>query len=646
MPEIHQLPDHNPLTGYEYFPISQVIKAKKVSLNDIADWLKGLTIISFTGGSVHETGEIVHSVTLTWAYNKEILSQSISGIGELDPSTRSIVVTREIATNTTFTLSAIDGASNSASASTSVTFHYTPLVINSFTGGSNHVEGETVNTVTFNWAYNKDITSQSIDNGIGPLSTSTRSFTLNSQNITTNKTYTLTATDGTNSPTAKTYITFAYIPLQITAFTGGSANTGGQTITDFTLNWSYNKFITSQSINNGVGVIDPSLRSLPFTGQNITSNTSYVITATDGTTNPTATTSFTFTHIPLEIIYFNGGGVFPEGTVVDTITLTWAYSTNVYSQSINGVALDAADRTITLTNQNLTTNKTFTLVGYEYQGISVNATVSFVFSYETFAINTFTGGSTHNRGEVVTSIPFTWSYSKLNIISQSITDVGEIDPTLREYNLIGLNLTTGKTYTLTASDGVFTLTKSISIIYNYTPLTATFWGGGSYAVGSVVDVHMTWSYNKPITSQSLTGVPDLSIDARSYDILNYVVGAREQWDLRASDGFEPIIRSISVYPILSNYYGVSPNTSLTSGQVSSLSSEISTGRQQTRTFDCTGRRYFYIAYPASYGNGTFYVRGMYFSDLTLVQTTIGGIIYNVYRCNNIQTGSAIPVEVR
>jgi len=76
----------------------------------------------FSGGSVHEIGESVASVALTWGYNKDVTSQSISnGIGSLDPEDRAVTAFGPFTTNQTWALTASDGTTNTG-ASTSLSF--------------------------------------------------------------------------------------------------------------------------------------------------------------------------------------------------------------------------------------------------------------------------------------------------------------------------------------------------------------------------------------------------------------------------------------------------------------------------------------------------------------------------------------------
>lgn len=85
---------------------------------------------------------------------------------------------------------------------------YVALTINSFTGGGNFEIGSTVNSVNLAWAYNKAVTSQSINQGIGTLDNADRAEALTSLGLTSNRTWTLSASDGTTPRTATTTVAF------------------------------------------------------------------------------------------------------------------------------------------------------------------------------------------------------------------------------------------------------------------------------------------------------------------------------------------------------------------------------------------------------------------------------------------------------
>ena len=85
---------------------------------------------------------------------------------------------------------------------------YTGLSINSFTGGGTFEIGSTVNSVNLAWSFNKAVTSQSIDQGIGSLNIADRSRSLTGLGLTSNRTWTLSATDDTTPRTATTTVSF------------------------------------------------------------------------------------------------------------------------------------------------------------------------------------------------------------------------------------------------------------------------------------------------------------------------------------------------------------------------------------------------------------------------------------------------------
>lgn len=85
---------------------------------------------------------------------------------------------------------------------------YVPLQITSLSGGGTFEIGTTVNTVNLTWSYNKDVTSQSINQGIGALANDVRAYNLTSLGLTTNRTWTLSASDGTTPRTAGTTVSF------------------------------------------------------------------------------------------------------------------------------------------------------------------------------------------------------------------------------------------------------------------------------------------------------------------------------------------------------------------------------------------------------------------------------------------------------
>lgn len=179
-------------------------------------------------------------------------------------------------------------------------------------------------------------------------------------------------------------------------------------------------------------------------------------------------------------------------------------------------------------------------------------------------------------------------------------------------------------------------------------------GGGTYEKGSSVSsVNLRWTWNKKVVSQSLNqGIGDLDPTLRTYAYTPAnPITTNTTFTITGNDGTKDKSSSTTVSFSQKRYWGVSEKTSLTDAEIHALSQEFSSSRAQTRTFNCSGGKYFYFVIKSSYCNGIgFKVGGLSFSDM-LVETrqfkNASGFTdsYNIYRVNNIQTGAAIVVEV-
>lgn len=85
-----------------------------------------------------------------------------------------------------------------------------------------------------------------------------------------------------------------YISPDITSFTGGGTYEKGSVINNVNLSWTLNKGITSQSINQGIGDLDISLRKYDISEANLTEDTTYTLTVSDGKNSDSASTSVLF----------------------------------------------------------------------------------------------------------------------------------------------------------------------------------------------------------------------------------------------------------------------------------------------------------------------------------------------------------------
>lgn len=86
-----------------------------------------------------------------------------------------------------------------------------------------------------------------------------------------------------------------YVTPVISSFTNNiNMVEKGSTINAINLSWSINKPITSISLNQGIGTLSVSAANHSLTGLNLTTDTTYTLTISDGTTNLNASTSVLF----------------------------------------------------------------------------------------------------------------------------------------------------------------------------------------------------------------------------------------------------------------------------------------------------------------------------------------------------------------
>ncbi len=95
------------------------------------------------------------------------------------------------------------------------------------------------------------------------------------------------------------------------------------------------------------------------------------------------------------------------------------------------------------------------------------------------------------------------------------------------------------------------------------------------------------------------------------------------------------------------YWGVSADAG---ADITSLTSELSNARAKSITFDCSGGRYFYYAYPKALGTAAWKVGGFDVSDNVLTETTVTNeyglaVTYYVYRSKNLLTDPSVNAEI-
>lgn len=122
-----------------------------------------------------------------------------------------------------------------------------------------------------------------------------------------------------------------YVPLSISTFTNNVNNVEkGTTVTSITFSYSYNKTPTSSSIDNSIGNVSGSSATKTVS---VTTNTTYTLTASDGQTTKTATTSVTFLN---KVYYGTSANTSLNNSQVLALTSNTLSSTKNRTITVNG----------------------------------------------------------------------------------------------------------------------------------------------------------------------------------------------------------------------------------------------------------------------------------------------------------------------
>lgn len=192
------------------------------------------------------------------------------------------------------------------------------------------------------------------------------------------------------------------------------------------------------------------------------------------------------------------------------------------------------------------------------------------------------------------------------------------------------------------------------------PSITSFTGGGQYENGkSITSVKFTWAVNKTVETQNINnGVGEVDASSRSHVYTPTTpITSNKTFTLTVSDGTNTATRSTSITFSNKIYWGVSANDTLTNADIlafeTSGSAAFASSRVITKTFNCSGGKYFYFAIPTSLCNGLkMVVGGLSFTAFTSVEMSdfvnASGktVSYTVFRPNSVQNGSSITVEVK
>lgn len=191
----------------------------------------------------------------------------------------------------------------------------------------------------------------------------------------------------------------------------------------------------------------------------------------------------------------------------------------------------------------------------------------------------------------------------------------------------------------------------------YTPLSATLSvSPNSAEMGQVITgVTLNWSYNKAsVVSQSLNNsIGSLNAILRTYTHTPILINSNTTYTLSASDVSTSTTANATITYYHRRFWGVTTNSSLTESEIELGTTELSNSKSKNITYDCSGGKRFWFAYPTTFGLASVTVNGFPFSGWiggatpqTISITNSFGYTenYYYYLVNNLQYGSTIPVS--
>lgn len=191
----------------------------------------------------------------------------------------------------------------------------------------------------------------------------------------------------------------------------------------------------------------------------------------------------------------------------------------------------------------------------------------------------------------------------------------------------------------------------------YVSPTVSMTGGTTNEKGiTVANVSLVWTCNKVMVTRNLSAPVPIGDRAQgpgqngSYTHTGANLTSNTTYTMTVNDGTNTANGSTNVVFYNRRYYGTSTSVGpLTNGEILALSKEFCSSRSNSHTYDCSGGKYIWICYPASFGAATFTVGGLEVTfDLTIQSVTNDSSYaesFYCYRSHEIQTGSDITVVV-
>lgn len=148
-----------------------------------------------------------------------------------------------------------------------------------------------------------------------------------------------------------------------------------------------------------------------------------------------------------------------------------------------------------------------------------------------------------------------------------------------------------------------------------------------------------------IILNSETGLPNTGSKVQPVPELTKNVAGTHTFTIKAKNTNDvEFSRTITYNWLVKRYWGVSSSEELTDAEILAFSQELSTNKNKSLKYDCTGGKYFYFAYPSSFGNAdNITVESMAWNGYVLVKRNVVNIHgisipMNIYRSMELLNG--------
>ena len=173
--------------------------------------------------------------------------------------------------------------------------------------------------------------------------------------------------------------------------------------------------------------------------------------------------------------------------------------------------------------------------------------------------------------------------------------------------------------------------------------------GYTYPAGNKL---FTWSISNPgnvkensIVLNSESGLPNTGSKSQTVASITKNTAGSHTFTIKAQNSNNvEFTRNITFNWLAKRYWGVSSSEELTDVELLTFSQELASNKNKSLKYDCTGGKYFYFAYPSSFGDANnITVESMAWNGFVLVKrnvVNINGVSIpmNIYRSMELLNG--------